>query len=250
MPKPYKTEDGSFTLYDPVRDLHYSSTHGARTESNHVFVDGARLRAQPPPWTVVELGFGAAINFVETVKAFLEDDRPGQLHYHGVDHRPVDSGDLEFHDHPAADLARQVLTDTPASGDKTGDHPVSVSDSGAQLGEQTRSDKQITLHFYAIPWTELNLSNPNADAIFFDPFGPSATPDSWTLACFERARRFVANDGILATYSAAGHVKRKLARVGFYVASPPGPGRKREITIASPSRDPLAEHSIVEAPES
>jgi tRNA U34 5-methylaminomethyl-2-thiouridine-forming methyltransferase MnmC len=74
-----------------------------------------------------------------------------------------------------------------------------------------------------------------ADALYFDPFGPSANPESWTDAMFEAARARLKPAGRLATYSAAGHVRRAMARAGLVLATRPGPGRKREITVASPA---------------
>ena len=62
----YDTEDGSTTLYDSQLDVHYRSTHGAKTESMTVFIHGTRLPQRQRPWTVLELGFGSAVNFMQT----------------------------------------------------------------------------------------------------------------------------------------------------------------------------------------
>ena len=40
-----KTDDGSATLFVPELNEHYHSTKGARTESQHIFIDmGLKLR--------------------------------------------------------------------------------------------------------------------------------------------------------------------------------------------------------------
>ena len=43
-----KTDDGSATLFVPELNEHYHSTKGARTESQHIFINMPALRAAPP----------------------------------------------------------------------------------------------------------------------------------------------------------------------------------------------------------
>lgn len=43
-----RTEDGSATLFVPELNEHYHSTKGARTESQHIFIDmGLKASAAP-----------------------------------------------------------------------------------------------------------------------------------------------------------------------------------------------------------
>ena len=53
-----RTEDGSATLFVPELDEHYHSVKGARTESQHIFINmGLKASAAPQPH-VLEIGFG------------------------------------------------------------------------------------------------------------------------------------------------------------------------------------------------
>ena len=88
------------------------------------------------------------------------------------------------------------------------------------------------------PWQTLG-SICNADAIFHDPFAPNINPRSWTERCFTWEAENLKPAGILTTYSAAGHVRRALARAGFFVAIGPGVGKKRETTRASRQQERL-----------
>lgn len=226
-----RTGDGSRTLYDPDRDLHFRSTHGAVQESRHVFVDGTRAFEGPSPRTILELGFGAGTNFVETLRRRRECDSESGLSYHAVERDPVDADDLAFHDGPAGDLARRALA-TAHSGPSS---PVRAVGAGG--------DVELILHLGE--WSQFS-GDLTADAIYYDPFGPKAEPESWTVECFAVARRHIEDDALLGTYSAASDVKRAMSRAGFAVATAEGPGRKREITFASPSADALTSYQILD----
>ena len=53
-----RTDDGSATLFVPELNEHYHSTKGARTESQHIFIDMG-LKASPAATPrVLEIGFG------------------------------------------------------------------------------------------------------------------------------------------------------------------------------------------------
>lgn len=227
-----ETRDGSRTLYDRERDVHYSSLHGAKDESRHIFVEGTGIAERSGSWRVLELGFGAGINFIETCRRFLDENPSGSLVYHSVDYAPVTASDVPFHDGALGKLVRDVLGRADARKRNT--------------VEQTARDGRIRLHLHPIDWCSLALEEFRADAIYYDPFGPKDEPNSWTPECFRVARRHIRDEGVLGTYSAASDVKRAMFRAGFFVASAPGPGPKREITFASPDEKTLERWELLD----
>jgi tRNA U34 5-methylaminomethyl-2-thiouridine-forming methyltransferase MnmC len=222
-----ETGDGSKTLHDRDRDLHYRSTHGARQESNHVFVQGTGLAEVTPPWTVLELGFGAAVNFTGTVSTLPPD---GRLTYHAVEYAPVEPEYVGFHRGLGGDMAEEALR-----GVRLGDEEVIV----------VSEDRRVELHLHLVEWTHFDVDDLAADAVYFDPFGPRSEPASWTARCFDVAREHMRPDAVLGTYSAASDVKRAMFEAGLHVATAPGPGRKREVTFASPSREALQSYELL-----
>lgn len=227
-----ETRDGSRTLYDRERDVHYSSLHGAKDESRHIFVEGTGIAGHSGSWRILELGFGAGINFVETCRRFLDENPPGSLVYHSVDYAPVSASDVSFHDGPLGELVRDVLGRADARNRST--------------VERAARDGRIRLHLHPIDWRSLALEDFRADAIYYDPFGPKDEPNSWTPECFRIARRHIREEGVLGTYSAASGVKRAMFRAGFSVASAPGPGPKREITFASLDEKTLEQWELLD----
>ena len=74
------------------------------------------------------------------------------------------------------------------------------------------------------------------DVVFQDAFSPGKNPELWSLDYFRIIRRIMNDDGILTTYSAAPQVRRAMAEAGLRIAKGISTGRKKEGTIASPSR--------------
>ncbi len=69
------------------------------------------------------------------------------------------------------------------------------------------------------------------DAWFLDGFAPAKNPEMWTQALFNRLAQLSYNNTTLATFTAAGSVRRGLIAAGFTVSKAPGFGTKREMLI-------------------
>ena len=72
-----------------------------------------------------------------------------------------------------------------------------------------------------------------ADAIFLDPFSPTACPQLWTLEFIDRVAKCCAPDGIIATYSCASAVRTAMVAAGLSICDSSPVGRKSPGTIAS-----------------
>jgi tRNA U34 5-methylaminomethyl-2-thiouridine-forming methyltransferase MnmC len=214
------TYDGSVTLQRADSGLAYRSVHGAWRESQRVFVGASAIGCGQGPRAVLELGFGAATNFAATV--VVRRGR-GPLRYEAVDDRPVAPEDLPRHDARAHLLSVVATRNGSAHGD----------------------DVALTLHRVSF---ESYASDTRFDAVYFDPFGPSDQPDSWSVRAFEVARAHLRPDGRLVTYSTAGWVRRNMAVAGLYVATIPGPSGKRDTTVAASRRDALGDLRIRNVP--
>ena len=82
-----QTEDGSTTLFVPELNEHYHSVKGARTESQHIFIDmGLKASAATLPH-ILEIGFGTGLNALLTLETAGLEQRP--VHYTGIELYPL-----------------------------------------------------------------------------------------------------------------------------------------------------------------
>ena len=56
------TADGSATLFVPELNEHYHSVKGARTESQHIFIDMGLNASEAVEPHILEIGFGTGFN--------------------------------------------------------------------------------------------------------------------------------------------------------------------------------------------
>lgn len=218
-----KTDDGSATLFVPELDEHYHSTKGARTESQHIFIDmGLKASTAASP-RVLEIGFGTGLNAWLTLKEAERNDR--EVHYTGLELYP---------------LSWEIV-------EQLGYIPSSEQQHDAELFKQLHTapwekEIQLTPHFTLLKQeTDANLLKAETDinklssfdVIYFDAFAPEKQPEMWSQELFNRLYVLLNKDGILTTYCAKGIIRRMLQAAGFFVERLPGPpGGKREILRA------------------
>ena len=79
-----KTDDGSATLFVPELNEHYHSTKGARTESQHIFIEmGLKASASTAP-RILEVGFGTGLNAWLTLEEARTERQAYTLHRIGI----------------------------------------------------------------------------------------------------------------------------------------------------------------------
>lgn len=214
------TADGSATLFVPGLNEHYHSVKGARTESQHVFIDMGLKHIGASQPRVLEVGFGTGLNAYLTLLAGNEDNRP--IHYTTIEHYPLDwqtVAGLKYSDSP---LFEQLHT--------------------CPWEQEVAITPRFTLLKKNIDFTRFGTEERNKylfDVVYFDAFAPEKQPGMWTQQLFDYLYHSMANGAVLTTYCAKGVVRRMLQQAGFVVERLPGPpGGKREIlraTKASPN---------------
>lgn len=69
-----------------------------------------------------------------------------------------------------------------------------------------------------------------ADAWYLDGFSPAKNPELWGADLIDEVAAHTAKGGTVATYTAAGFVRRGLTDAGFEIERVQGFGRKRHMT--------------------
>lgn len=196
-------------------DPYYSLENGL-AEARHVFLDGNELPQRfVPGFHIAELGFGTGLNLVAARLAWQAAGLTGRLRFTSFEAFPM----------PPEDALR-ALAAFPEAAPFTADVAVLLTDPAQPL---VRDDIEIRL--VAGDARDTLPGWPDrADAWFLDGFSPARNPQLWGEALMAEVARHTAPGGSVATYTAAGDVRRALAKAGFDVTRTAGYGRKRHMT--------------------
>lgn len=213
---------------DTPRALEYGDHYFAReqgvAESRAVFIAGndleARFAGLAPGDSLVlgETGFGTGLNFLSTAELFLDQAAPGaRLHYLSAELHPLERADLERalrHAPDAHGLAAELRRHYPPC--TPGFHRLTLAGGRVVLtllwGEATARLRQL---------------DARVDAWFLDGFAPGRNPGLWHPDLFALLARLSHPGTTLATYTAAGFVRRGLEDAGFRMEKVPGFEGKR-----------------------
>lgn len=204
--------DGDVPVSTRFDDPYFSLENGLN-ETRHVFLAGNGLPARfRDGFHIAELGFGTGLNFMVTLAAWRATGIDGVLHFTSFEAYPMS----------VDEMARALA----AFG--IGDELVAVWNGrggrfefGDALLEVITGDARSTLPAW----------QGKADAWFLDGFSPAKNPELWDETLMQAVADHTAAQGTIATYTAAGFVRRGLDAACFEVSRVSGYGRKRHMTV-------------------
>ncbi len=239
-------EDGR--PYSPEFDDVYFSRGDEIAESRHVFLNANKLDARwqeladaAQSFVIAELGFGFALNFLNTWQSWLafKSRAPHcrlRLHYVAFEKHPVRHADLarmhalwpEF-----AEYSTTLLRHYPDHS--AGCHRLLLAENvilDLHYGEALDSLRRLATgrRFHADCW-------------YADGFNPKSNPALWQNDLFALLAKCSDQGSTLSSYSVAGTVRRALQEAGFDVRKTPGFGQKRHMlsaSLAAPGANPAA----------
>jgi len=210
------TSDKSKTVYSEHFGEHYHSSFGARTESEHIFIDaGLRYKTKVKNnISIFEMGFGTGLNALMTYKYALENKL--SISYFAVEAFPLSETEIKELEYP------KLLEINPEI---------------FFLMHNSKSIKNKLSNNFCLELIRDKIENTTLkenyfDLVFYDAFSPDAQPELWTEKIFEKVYFAMKEGGVLTTYSCKGLVKRNLKRCGFSIEKLPGPPGKREFLRA------------------
>lgn len=196
----------------------YFSLEDGLAETRHVFLAGNGLPDRfRPGFHIAELGFGTGLNALAAWSMWRAAGIEGPLLFTSFEAFPM-----------APDAMARALAVFPELADFAAPMVAAFSGGGLEFDGDSLSLRVV--HGDAretVPaWDDC------ADAWFLDGFSPAKNPELWEPALLSAVAERVAHGGTLATYSAAGAVRRALSNAGLTVERVPGFGRKRHMTVA------------------
>ena len=161
-------------------------------EIHAYFIEGCQLRAYQHDG-MFQLGLGSARNFLNT---FVLAQKMGVvLHYEALEWEPIPP---EFvADIPNSNIGKQAVQ--KVLQDVRKDH---------QRSEVTFGERGHRLVLHPFSYEQTLLPRHFFHALFHDPFAMRVNEESWSVDYFRWAYGVLQKDGILATYSSAGQVRR------------------------------------------
>ncbi len=213
-----ETEDGSETIYLPELDEHFHSTHGAYTESMHVFIKNGLLPAMEKfdEIRLLEVGFGTGLNIWLSGNEVIPKNF--KFHVQSVDILPLKK-DIYYR------------FNYPEFGNSEVERAFYDTIMRAAWNKNVRIANNFHLEKITADWTAYE---PKGDfnLVYYDAFAPSKQPEMWSSEQFEKVARHMDPGGILVTYAAAGEVRRNMEAAGLRTEKIPGPPGKREMLRA------------------
>lgn len=230
---------------DNFDDVYFSNDNGLG-ESHYVFYQqnniAERLQNHDHPhFVIAETGFGTGLNFLNTwqhvVHAFSNrqhgehkvQDQPDlsvkRLHFISFEKYPIKVADLKKALQAWPELA-------PFSEQLLAQYPINLA--GCHRLEFAAGRIVLDLYFGDVQDSIDAMSYPQSgivDAWYLDGFAPSKNPDMWQQSLFNKMVNISRSNATLATFTAAGFVRRGLASAGFTMSKAKGFGRKREMLI-------------------
>jgi tRNA U34 5-methylaminomethyl-2-thiouridine-forming methyltransferase MnmC len=217
------TSDGSHTLFNPLVNECYHSTHGAIQESLHVFIkSGLDYKAsQTRTIRILEVGLGTGLNVLLTLQAAQQKNL--EIEYTAVEAFPLEH-----------EITRAL------------NYPAMIGSSSAgkwfeDLHTSPWGSMQSITPFFNLAKVkgcvqDVDLGPKSFDLVYFDAFAPQKQPEMWLPEVLVKVADAMNDGACLVTYCAKGQVKRDLRSAGLEIEALPGPPGKREMIRACKSK--------------
>ena len=209
-------------------DIYFNPADGP-AETRHVFLRGNDL---PGRWRghdarvfrIGELGFGTGLNFLVTLDTLRREAPPGlRLHYWAVEAEPLRRDDL-------ARCTRTLPNELQAAGEALANqYPPPVPGVHRLLFDDGRVVLDLSWGDAAAALGDLaGHGSAWFDAWYLDGFAPAKNASLWADTLWPALAGLSRPAATVATFTAAGAVRRGLAAAGFAMTRREGFGAKRE----------------------
>jgi tRNA 5-methylaminomethyl-2-thiouridine biosynthesis bifunctional protein len=199
----------------------YWSKDGGWEEKNYIFLDSILICERwqaSTQFQILELGFGAGINFLATLKAWKDSGfTEKSLQYISIEENPL----------PVA-ILKNIYKTMGLSEDLYGEFLNSYAFIGSGSHILKFVNESLSLHLLVGDVSSI-LKNLSAeiDVMYLDGFSPSKNPKMWDIEIFKELFRLTKEDGIFTTYSTAKFVKENAISAGFEIQKLKGFGTKK-----------------------
>ncbi len=248
-------QQGNVPEAEDYGDIYFLLQQGLE-ETRYVFLQHNQLQQRWQQlkaldhFTIGETGFGTGLNFLAAWQLWQEAaDKDAQLHFVSVEKHPLTINDLQRSLSAWPELAtysEQLLAQYPTL---TAGYHLLKFDQGRitlhlLLGEGIEGFEQLRSNNHP-QWESQNPAT--IDAWFLDGFSPAKNPDLWNDRLYALIADLSSPTTTLATFTAAGSVRRGLSQQGFEIQKDKG-FRKREMLFGLFNPDSRAKNTKPQTP--
>lgn len=224
-------------------DIYFSPARGLE-ETEYVFLHNndlanrwrSLLNEPGSVFCIGEVGFGTGLNFLASWRLWQHvGPNRGYLHFVSVEKYPLEVADLKRSLSRWASLApfaTQLVNSYPTLA--PGYHLLKFDQGRVVLhlllGDAGQCFEQLSCSSHP---ALAHHTNHTIDAWFLDGFAPAKNPQAWHDSLFQHIAKLSKPGTTLATFTAAGRVRRALQGLGFAMEKVPGFDNKREMLRGS-----------------
>lgn len=224
-------KEGGTPIARDFDDVYFSVEDGL-AESRFVFLDGiggSKELVSKPEYTILETGFGTGLNFLMTWQAWREAamtlSRSQKMTFISLEAFPLSPEEIRQVLSPwqvLTEMRERLLEVYPPPS--KGMHILDFE----EKGEGGRLHRLRLILIFAEAQTAVAALKARVDGFYLDGFAPHKNPEMWHEGLYRQLSRVAVKGARLASFTAAGHVRRSLAAQGFQMSKARGYGRKRE----------------------
>ncbi len=212
------TEDGSITYFSPEFEETFHSEYGAVQEVQEQFIEPCRLvdlAQKDIPIRLINTCYGLGYNSAAAIETVLTTNPACPIEIYTMELDPL--------------VIRQasqenVLHPWPKAHSLLGSLPETTEvQSGSLTFHLLLGDARQRIADIPKGW---------ANAVFHDPFSPTACPELWTVEFFQALAQTMEREGILSTYSSSAAARKAILEAGFTLGTGLRIGRRAPSTIA------------------
>ncbi len=210
-------------------DDKYFCQENGYLESLYVFCGGNNLKerferlSENETFVIGETGFGTGLNFLSAWQLFDEHSpKSSKLHFISLDRFPLSPSDLV----QALKLWPQL---EKYSSQLTDEYPHITVDQPSIYFQNGRIQLTLIFDHVTDALETMRAKGFQMDAWFLDGFDPAKNPDMWQQDVFQGLAKLSKTGTTIATFTAAGFVRRGLIDAGFHTERAKGYGRKRHM---------------------
>ncbi|TGL69800.1 tRNA (5-methylaminomethyl-2-thiouridine)(34)-methyltransferase MnmD [Leptospira jelokensis] len=213
----------------------YFSKEGGWEESKYVFLEGNRIpeslaKGLKSQYTIGELGFGTGLNFFVTLAFWSNLPNPPGLHFYSLEGFPLpreilQSLNLSFPGKPLWN--ENLLGGYENAYERWEKNPLERI--WKLVIPHPHSPKNFTLEVLFGDVSDCLDHFPSIDFWYLDGFSPKKNPRMWSDETLSKIKTHSHVGTRLATFTAAGFIRRNLEGLGFMIEKQKGFGKKREM---------------------